>query len=195
MVLTVGLLNTYYGMAVFGNDRHRGYYYFLRMSRAMNKNLTTRGSLDIGIISDTHGKLSPKVQSALSQADVILHAGDIDTPEVLTTLKSLAPVIAVCGNMDHGNWAATLPVTEMVELGGIYFYMLHNLHGLDIDPAAADIQVVISGHTHQAAAVQSDGILFLNPGSPTTPRYGSAASVAMLNVNQGKIRYRFLEVE
>ena len=66
---------------------------------------------------------------------------------------------------------------------------------MDIDPAVAGIKVIISGHTHQAAAVQSNGILFLNPGSPTAPRYGTNASVAILTVNQGKIRYRFLEVE
>lgn len=165
------------------------------MSRKMHKDLTSLDTIEIGIISDTHGKLSHKAHSVLSRADVIMHAGDVDTPEVLTALEKLAPVIAVRGNMDHGNWAATLPTADMIELGGLSFYMLHNLHGLDIDPAAADIKVVISGHTHQAAAVQSGGILFLNPGSPTTPRYGSDASVAMLNVNKGEIRYRFFEVE
>ncbi len=161
----------------------------------MSKDLATRTTIDIGVISDTHGKLNRKAQSLLSRADVIMHAGDFDTPEVLAALEKLAPVISVRGNMDYGNWAANLPVADMTELGGCCFYILHNLHALDIDPAAAGIKVVISGHTHQAAAVQSGGILFLNPGSPTAPRYGTNASVAVLNVNQGKIRYRFLEVE
>ena len=165
------------------------------MSRKMSKDLTALDTIEIGIIADTHGRLSRKAQSVLSRADVIIHAGDFDTPEVLAALERLAPVITVRGNMDYANWAANLPETDMVELGGSYFYMLHNLHALDIDPAAAGIKVIISGHTHQATAVQSDGILFLNPGSATEPRYGTAACVAMLNVNQGKIRYRFLEVE
>ena len=161
----------------------------------MIKDLATLDNIDIGVIADTHGRLNRKARSLLSRTDVIIHAGDFDTPEVLADLETLAPVITVRGNMDYGNWAASMPVTDMAELGGSYIYMLHNLYALDIDPAAAGIKVVISGHTHQAAAVQSDGILFLNPGSPTAPRYGSDASVAMLNVNQGKIRYRFLEVE
>ena len=161
----------------------------------MSTDLTTLDNIDIGVISDTHGKLSRKAASVLSRADVIIHAGDFDTPEVLAALERLAPVITVRGNMDYGNWAASMPVTDMTELGGCYIYILHNLYALDIDPVTAGIKVVISGHTHQAAAVQSNGILFLNPGSPTEPRSGTDASMAMLNVNQGKIRYRFLEVE
>jgi putative phosphoesterase len=165
------------------------------MSRKIITDLAIIDNIDIGVIADTHGKLSRKTASVLSRADVIIHAGDFDTPEVLAALERVAPVITVRGNMDHGNWAANMPVTDMTELGGCCIYILHNLYALDIDPAAAGIKVVISGHTHQAAAVQSDGILFLNPGSPTAPRYESGASVAMLNINQGKIRYRFLEVE
>jgi len=161
----------------------------------MNRDMKTRAKVDIGIISDTHGSLSPKTLPALSRADVIVHAGDFDTPEVLSALEKLCPVIAVRGNMDHGNWAANLPAADMVELGGIYLYILHNLNTLDLDPNTADVKVVISGHTHQAAAVRSNGILFLNPGSPTSPRYGTDASVAMLQVDQGRVRYRFIEVE
>ncbi|MCP3951198.1 MAG: metallophosphoesterase [Desulfobacterales bacterium] len=161
----------------------------------MHPDLKTRETIDIGIISDTHGSLKPKVQSALSRADVIIHAGDFDTPEVLTALGKLAPVVAVRGNMDAGNWAAHLPAADMVKLGGIYLYILHNLLALDLDPGAATVKVVISGHTHQAAAVQSNGVLFLNPGSPTSPRHGTDASVAMLQVNQGRLRYHFIEVE
>jgi len=164
------------------------------MNRKTSKDLATLDTIDIGVISDTHGKLSRKAQSVLSRADVIMHAGDVDTPEVLAALESLAPIMTVRGNMDCGNWTVNLPVTDMVEIGGLYFYMIHNLNNMDIDPATAGIKIVISGHTHQTAAVQSGGILFLNPGSPTAPRYGTAASVAMLKVDQGKITYRFHEV-
>jgi putative phosphoesterase len=161
----------------------------------MYPDLKTCEKIDIGIISDTHGSLSPKALSALSRADVIVHAGDFDTPEVLSALEKLCPVIAVRGNMDHGSWATSLPTADMVELGGITLYIRHNLNALDLDPNSADVKVVISGHTHQAAAVRSNGILFLNPGSPTSPRYGTDASVAMLQVDQGRVRYRFIEVE
>jgi putative phosphoesterase len=161
----------------------------------MHPDLATRTKLDIGILSDTHGSLGSQVHAALSRADVVIHVGDFDTPEVLDALEKLAPVIAVRGNMDYGRWADSLPVTDMVELGGITLYLLHNLSALDLDPAAAGVQVVISGHTHQAAAVRSNGILFLNPGSPTAPRFGTAPSMALLQVDQGKIRHRFIEVE
>jgi len=160
----------------------------------MNPDLKTRDKINIGIISDTHGSLSHKALSTLNRADVIVHAGDFDTPEVLSALEKLCPVIAVRGNMDYGDWAANLPTADMVELGGIHLYILHNLHALDLDPNTADVKVVVSGHTHQAAAVQSNGVLFLNPGSPTSPRHGTDASVAMLQVVQGRLRYHFIEV-
>lgn len=161
----------------------------------MNSELANVDKLDIGIISDTHGSLNARARSALSRADVIVHAGDFDTPEVLDALEEMAPVIAVRGNMDYGSWAERLPKADMVELGGITLYILHNLNALDLDPGAADVQVVISGHTHQAADVRSGGVLFLNPGSATSPRYGADATVAMLQVAQGRIRHHFIEVE
>ena len=161
----------------------------------MNPDLKTRDKINIGVISDTHGSLPPKTLSALGRADVIVHAGDFDTPEVLAALEKLGPVVAVRGNMDSGRWAANLPAADMVELGGIHLYLLHNLNALDLDPQAANVRVVVSGHTHQAAAVPSNGVLFLNPGSPTSPRYGTDASVAMLQVDQGRVRYHFIEVE
>jgi len=161
----------------------------------MLPDLTKRKTLDIGVVSDTHGSLGARARDALVRADVILHAGDFDTPEVLEQLEKLAPVVAVRGNMDYGSWANPLPVSDLIELGGVYLYMLHNLNALDLDPAAAGIQVVVSGHTHQPAALRSNGILFLNPGSPTSPRFGSEPSVAMLRLNQGSIRYQLIEVE
>ncbi len=161
----------------------------------MQKDLNIENTIVAGVISDTHGKLSAGARSVLSRADLILHAGDVDTPDVLTALESLAPVTLVRGNMDYGRWAANLPVTDMFELGGLGFYMLHNLHALDLDPSAAGVKVVISGHTHQAAAVESDDVMFLNPGSSTAPRHGSEASVALLTIVHGKISYRFYEVE
>jgi len=160
----------------------------------MTPDLATSDKLDIGIISDTHGHLSARARSVLGRSDVIIHAGDIDTPEILSALQELAPVIAVRGNMDYGNWAERLPPADMVELGGVTLYVLHNLNTLDIDPGAAGVRVVVSGHTHQSAAVRADGVLYLNPGSATSPRYGADASVAMLQVVAGNLNYQFSEV-
>lgn len=160
----------------------------------MDPDLTTWEKMDIGVLSDTHGSLSAKTRAVLGGVDVIIHAGDLDTPAVLAELENVAPVIAVRGNMDAGRWATQLPPADMVSLGGLDLYIVHNLNALDLDPAAAGVRVVISGHTHQAAAVQSNGILFLNPGSPTAPRYGADASVAMLQVDHGRVRYHFIKV-
>ena len=97
----------------------------------------------LGVISDTHGILRPEAFAALAGSELIIHAGDIGSPEVLKQLREIAPVIAVRGNMDRGGWAADLPRTEVVEVGGLFLYILHNLSDLDLDPAAGAFQAVI----------------------------------------------------
>jgi putative phosphoesterase len=119
--------------------------------------------MNLGIISDTHGTVTPQALSALKGSDRILHAGDITTPDVIQALKTLAPVIAVRGNMDYGATASNLPPAEMLEFDGTCIYMLHNLHTLDLDPKAAGIHIVIHGHTHQADMKTIDTVLYFNP--------------------------------
>lgn len=139
-------------------------------------------SKTVGIISDTHGLLRPEVEKALAGCEQILHAGDVGDNEVLAQLKRIAPVLAVRGNMDHGSWSHALQVNEMVEIGGVFFYILHDLLHLDLDPSAAGIHVVVSGHTHQPELLQKDGVIYLNPGSAGHRRYDYPVSIARVHI-------------
>ena len=104
----------------------------------------------IGVISDTHGLLRPQAVQALEGVELIIHAGDIGDPKILRALERIAPVHAVRGNTDRGDWAADLPHTRVVEVGGVHLYVLHELFCLDLDPAAAGITAVIFGHSHSS---------------------------------------------
>ncbi len=136
----------------------------------------------IGVISDTHGLLRPEALAALRGVDLILHAGDLVTPEHLGALRNLAPALAVRGNMDAGAWARELPVTRVVTCGTRLIYMLHDLGQLDLDPATAGVQVVISGHTHRPCIETRDGVLYLNPGSAGPRRFNLPISLALLDL-------------
>src|SRR5829696_851137 len=116
-----------------------------------------------GIISDTHGLLRPEVVHGLAGVDHIIHAGDIGSPELLSGLRLIAPTTAIRGNIDSGAWAAEFPATARVTLGGWTIYVLHNLKELAFDPAAAGIDVVVSGHSHQPKIATVGGVLYLNP--------------------------------
>ncbi len=133
----------------------------------------------VGIISDTHGHLPPEVAEAFAGVDLIIHAGDIGNNEVLEALRAIAPVHAVRGNMD-GGWAHDLPVTEVVEVGEVLIYVLHDAYLLNLDPAAAGFVAVINGHTHRAAVEKRKGVLFLNPGSASP--HSSSGTVALLRI-------------
>jgi len=136
----------------------------------------------IGIISDTHGLLRPEAQRALLGVQLIIHAGDVGAPEILTQLKLIAPVFAVRGNVDTQPWAQELPLTTVVETSGFSFYVLHNLQDLDLKPQAAGFDAVISGHTHQAEQHHDAGILYLNPGSAGPRRFQLPVTLALLEI-------------
>lgn len=125
----------------------------------------------IGIISDTHGLVRPEALSFLKGCERIIHAGDIGSAEVLSRLAAIAPVTAVRGNNDKGAWGESIPETELIECGGIYIYALHDLSQLDIDPPAAGVRVVVSGHTHKPLIERRDGITYINPGSAGPRRF------------------------
>lgn len=141
------------------------------------------GDILIGVISDTHGLLRPEALNTLRGADLILHAGDVGKPEVLAELRRLAPTFVVRGNVDHGDWATRLPVSEIVEVGDHSFYMLHDIGELELDPQTAGFVAVIFGHSHQPSIETRDSVLFLNPGSAGPRRFKLPVSVARIRVS------------
>jgi uncharacterized protein len=149
---------------------------------------------EIGIISDTHGLIRPQAIDALANVTLILHAGDIGTPDVLAALRAIAPVVAVRGNNDKGSWAQALPATEVVEVGNIALYILHDVNALDLDPVAAGFQAVISGHSHRPGLVTRQGVLFLNPGSAGPRRFRLPISVARLSICGAHIDAELVEL-
>ena len=148
----------------------------------------------LGIISDTHGLMRPQAIKALEGVTMIIHAGDIGAPEVLEALHAIAPVVAVRGNNDKGEWAQALPETEVVEVGGVALYVLHDVKTLDLDPVAAGFQAVISGHSHRPAMTTRQGILYLNPGSAGPRRFKLPISVARVIVRRNTLDAQLVEL-
>jgi putative phosphoesterase len=138
--------------------------------------------MKIGLISDTHGLLRSEAIAALANVDHILHAGDVGDPSILATLAKLAPISAIRGNIDRTGPCAKLPATEMIELGGFFFYMVHDVHDLDLDPTAAGVHVVVSGHSHRPSIEQRKGVLYVNPGSAGPRRFSLPISVGIMQL-------------
>jgi putative phosphoesterase len=149
----------------------------------------------VGVISDTHGLLRPEAVAALAGVERIVHAGDIGHPDVLTALERIAPVSAVRGNNDRDAWAADIPETEVVEIGGVSLYVLHDLHELDLDPRTAGFAAVIAGHSHQPRQEERDGVLYLNPGSAGPRRFKLPISLARLTVSGPRVRAELVTLE
>ena len=149
----------------------------------------------VGVISDTHGHLLPKVEQILKPVHAIIHAGDIGSPDILDALGRIAPVYAVRGNMDGGGWTRELPETEVVTLGRSLLYVLHDLNSLDLDPGASGFQAVVTGHTHRPAARRENGVLYLNPGSATFPKFSESASLALLRIRGTALDVDFVGLE
>src|SRR5579864_215230 len=118
-----------------------------------------------GIISDTHGLLRPEAVELLRGSEHIIHAGDIGAPEIIGELEKIAPVTAIRGNVDTQAWARRFEETEVVELGGVFLYVIHDANALDLNPKAAGFAAVISGHSHKPKQEVKDGVLYFNPGS------------------------------
>jgi putative phosphoesterase len=142
----------------------------------------------IGVISDTHGLLRPEAIERLAGVDHIMHAGDIGGPNVIAQLRKLAPTTAIRGNVDRGEWAARYPDTELVQLGGRWIYLLHNVQELDLDPVAAGIDVVVSGHSHRPKIETVGGVLYLNPGSAGPRRFTLPIALATLDIAADALR-------
>ena len=147
----------------------------------------------IGVISDTHGLLRAEALTALEGSDLIVHAGDVGKAEVLEGLRRVAPVVAVRGNVDRGEWARGLPETAVAETDGARLYVLHDVHTLDLE-AAAGFDMVISGHSHNASRTERGGVIHLNPGSAGPRRFRLPVTLAILEVRGAKLTIEFVKL-
>lgn len=148
----------------------------------------------IGVISDTHGLVRPEALRALRGSALIVHAGDIGTPDVLDALRELAPVVAVRGNNDTGKWARRLPERRTIRVGAARVHVVHDIADLDVDPARVRIDVVVSGHSHQPVIDRRDGVLYLNPGSAGPRRFRLPIALARIVVG-ATLRARIVTIE
>jgi uncharacterized protein len=149
----------------------------------------------IGVISDTHGSLRPQAIDALRGAALIIHAGDVGSPEILDELRRIAPVFAVRGNVDKGPWAMQLPESEIVRVESCLLYVLHDLGALDLDPGAAGFRAVITGHSHQPKIETRDGILYFNPGSAGPRRFHLPVSVGRLTMSGAGLQAQIVNLD
>ncbi len=139
--------------------------------------------MKVGVISDTHGLLRPEVAHVLAGVSHIIHAGDIGAEHVLEGLRRIAPVTAIRGNVDSGDWTEDYRDIETVHLGRYAFYVLHDVNGLQGKPAPDGTDVVIHGHSHRASIRTVDGILYLNPGSAGPRRFKLPITLATLDLD------------
>jgi putative phosphoesterase len=151
--------------------------------------------ITVGVISDTHGVLRPQAAAALRDCAMIVHAGDIGKPDVISELRGLAPTVAVRGNIDTGQWAEHLPMTQRIEVGEVSLFMLHQISQLDLDPAAAGIAAIVFGHSHRPSIETRDGVLFLNPGSAGPRRFRLPVTVARVTVSGRHLGAEIVELQ
>lgn len=148
----------------------------------------------IGVLSDTHGLLRAEALAALEGSEHILHAGDVGDAAILDRLRAIAPVTAIRGNVDVAGECALLPETELIQFGGCSIYMLHDRQALDLDPVAAGIAVVVSGHSHHPAMQWHKGVLYFNPGSAGPRRFSTPVSLGFLTITDAGIEPRVIDL-
>lgn len=132
---------------------------------------------------------------ALRGSDHIIHGGDIGRPEILSALSEIAPVTAVRGNNDEDDWAENLPETARLQFEGIHVYVIHDLKELQIEPGAAGIAAVISGHSHKPSIQEREGVLYINPGSAGLRRFKLPVTVAELLIEGSSIKAHVIPLE
>ncbi|MDQ0012843.1 putative phosphoesterase [Variovorax boronicumulans] len=148
----------------------------------------------VGLISDTHGLLRPQAVAALQGSDFIVHGGDIGGAGILEALSAIAPLTVVRGNNDREPWAEAIAETQFLKVGGVRVYAIHDLSQIDIDPAAAGVRVVISGHSHKPKVEERGGVLYINPGSAGPRRFKLPIAVGELIVNGDSVTARIVEL-
>lgn len=149
----------------------------------------------VGLISDTHDLLRPELAEALDDVERIIHCGDVCNEGLLKRIEEIAPVTAVRGNCDRGPWASSLPVHDTFEIEGVTIHAVHDLMQLEIEPRAAGVDLVLSGHTHRPAEEIRNGCSFVNPGSCGPRRFRLPISWAVLRVEQGRFEIEFRELK
>jgi uncharacterized protein len=164
-------------------------------SNAVQENSVPGTPRKIGLISDTHGLLREEALDALRGSDLIIHAGDVGDPEILESLRKIAPVVAVRGNVDTAEWAKSLPETAVVEAAAANIYVLHDSKALDLDPGAAGFQIVLSGHSHKPGQIERDGVTYINPGSAGPRRFSLPITVARLDLGVRPWSVEFIDLE
>jgi putative phosphoesterase len=148
----------------------------------------------LGIISDTHGLLRPEALHALHGSELIIHAGDVGKAEILESLRKIAPVVAVRGNVDTAPWADELPETNIVELGAHRIFVLHDRSRLAVDPAHAGFAAVVFGHTHKPLAEFQGRVMFLNPGSAGPRRFRLPITIARIRVSPSRLQPEIIDL-
>jgi uncharacterized protein len=149
----------------------------------------------VGLISDTHGLLRPQAKAFLEGCDHIIHGGDIGNPDILEQLAALAPLTAVRGNNDQGGWAEDLAETRRVQIGAVLIYVIHDISQLDIDPHAAGVRVVVSGHSHVPSAVERSGVHYVNPGSAGPRRFKLPIAAGELTIAGNVVSARIVRLD
>jgi len=132
--------------------------------------------------------------AALQGSDLIVHAGDIGNQSVLDSLDHIAPVFAVRGNNDHGDWAEKIPASRHVTAGGVTLYVLHDLKELDEAPTADKWAAVITGHSHRPSVQDRQGVLFINPGSAGPRRFHLPVTVARLQIRDSELKASIIDL-
>ncbi len=153
--------------------------------------------MKIGLISDTHDYLDPRIPELFAGVDHILHAGDVGRSLIIVELEQIAPVTAVTGNTDEG---LPLRETELVTLGGKKF-LIHHIVTPGVGSPRIERRlredapdVLMFGHTHKPFVQQVGSILYFNPGYAGRQRFELPRSVAVMEIHQGKISHRFLSL-
>ena len=136
------------------------------------------------VISDTHGLLRPQVLSYLDGADLILHAGDINTQAIVDQLETYGPLKVVRGNNDK-DWAEQIPVHSQFTVEDVHFFMVHNKR--DVPRELPPVDVIVYGHSHKYAQEEKQGVLWLNPGSCGPRRFHQDITMAIMTVDGKKI--------
>ena len=148
----------------------------------------------VGIISDTHGLLRPEAERYLKGSDLIIHAGDIGSVEIIHMLKKLAPLKAIKGNIDKDKWTEEFPETLDFKFGNKRLFVIHNIKDLEFNHEKKKYDLIISGHSHKPSIKEENGVILLNPGSAGKRRFNLPISIAKLIIKENKISAEIIEL-